>query len=104
MGRPVTWLTSSICAFIFDPAAIAAAIKNRETRRIFISSPKGYSGSKLRNGREECYRNRVPSQEIGLSGRKGVVSGYFGEVAGVVDGEDADVVAAADLEAVDAAV
>lgn len=35
---------------------------------------------------------------------EGVVAGGLGQVAGVVDGEDADVAAAADLEAVDAAV
>lgn len=39
-----------------------------------------------------------------LSRGEGVVAGDLDEVAGVVEGEDADVVAAADLEAVDAAV
>ena len=39
-----------------------------------------------------------------LTGSKGVVAGDLGEVAGVVEGEDADVVAASHLEAVDAAV
>ena len=39
-----------------------------------------------------------------LSSAEGVVAGYVGEVAGVVDGEDSYVAAAADLEAVDAAI
>ena len=39
-----------------------------------------------------------------LKGGEGIVAGRFREVARVVDGEDADVAAAANLEAVDAAV
>ena len=39
-----------------------------------------------------------------LAGSKSVVAGYFAEVACVVEGEDADIVAAADLETVYAAV
>ena len=39
-----------------------------------------------------------------LSDREGVVAGDVGEVASVVEGEDADVAAASELKAVDAAV
>lgn len=46
----------------------------------------------------------VPAFFICLAGGEGVVAGRLDEVACVVEGEDADVVAAADLEPVDAAV
>ncbi len=74
---------------------------------ILISHPSRYSrgwGNKGGWSNNDCYSVLRSSQEPYSSGGEGVVAGYFNQVAGIVYSENPNVMSAAYLESVDAAI